>query len=306
MSVPAPRPAPWYYRVLAVPLLGLAWLPLPLLYGVAGGLYLLLAHGVRYRRRVVLDNLRHAFPEKTEAQVRDLSRRFYWHFAQLLVEILKLAALNAAQLSRRVRFLNPEVLGRPLAARRQVVILGSHLGNWEWLLARTGALYPGQTTGVYKMLSNRFFEWYVRWLRTRLGPDAVPMQHTLRYLVQHRGEGRAVSLLVDQAAGPTDRPYWTDFMHREAGFYTSADRLAPQFDALVVYVGIRRVRLGHYDVTLTELPAGPPPGLPPTAPDEARYPATAAFVRVLEADIRAAPDQYLWTHRRWKHKRELN
>jgi KDO2-lipid IV(A) lauroyltransferase len=302
MSQPA-RTTPWYYHVLAAPLLALAHLPLWVLYGLARLIYFLLAYVVRYRQRVVLDNLRHAFPEKTEAEVQAIGKRFYWHFSQVLVEILKLAAISPVELSRRMRFTNPEVLLRPLAERRLVLVLGSHLGNWEWILARAGALFPGWVAGVYKVLNNKFFEWFMRRLRTRLGPEAVPMQGTLRYLVQHRGTGHTVSLLLDQAAGPDDRPYWTEFLHRDAGFYTSADRLAPQFGAAVLYVGIRRERLGHYAITFAELPEGPLPNLAPTAPEAFRFPATEAFVRHLEADIRATPEQYLWTHRRWKHKR---
>lgn len=304
MSPPPPR-VPWYYHLLAAPLLALAHLPLAVLYGLARLLYWLLAYAVRYRQRVVLDNLRHAFPEKSEAEVRLIGRQFYWHFAQVLVEIIKLAAIGPVELSRRLRFTNPELLLRPLAERRLVLVLGSHLGNWEWILARAGALFPGWVAGVYKVLSNKFFEWFMRRLRTRLGPEAVPMQHTLRYLVQHRHTGHTVSLLLDQAAGPADRPYWTDFLHRDAGFYSSADRLAPQFEAVVLYVGIRRERRGYYAVTFAELPGGPLPGLGPAVPDALRHPATEAFVRHLEADIRATPEQYLWTHRRWKHKREL-
>ena len=305
MSQPAPR-APWHYHLLAAPLLALASLPLGVLYGLARVLYWLLAYVVRYRQPVVLDNLRHAFPEKSDAEVRRIGRQFYWHFAQLLVEIIKLAAISPAELSQRLRFTNPELALRPLAEQRLVLVLGSHLGNWEWILACAGTLFPGWVTGVYKVLNNKFFEWFMRRLRTRLGAAAVPMHHTLRYLVQHRRTGHTVSLLLDQAAGPADRPYWTEFMHRDAGFYSSADRLAPQFEAVVLYVGIRRERRGYYAVTFAELPGGPPPGLGPAAPETQRHPATEAFVRHLEADIRAAPEQYLWTHRRWKHNRRFN
>ena len=302
MSRPTAAP-PWYYHLLAAPLLALAHLPLVVLYVAARGIYLLLAYGLRYRWGVVLDNLRHAFPEKSAAEIQRIRRQFYWHFAQLLVEILKLAAISPAELGRRIYFANPELLAQPIAARRQVLVLGSHVGNWEWLLSCSALLFPHQVAGVYKTLGNKFFEWFVRRVRTRLRAAAVPMLSTLRYLVQHRGTGQAISLLLDQAAGPDDRPYWTSFLHREAGFYTSADRLGPQFDCVMLYVSVRRERLGHYVVHLAALPTGPPPGLPAAAPAALRYPATEAFVRHLEADIQAAPEQYLWTHRRWKHVR---
>ena len=303
MSRPV-APFAWYYRPLQWLLLVLAHLPLFVLYVVAGAIYLLLAYAVRYRRRVVLENLRNSFPEKSDAEIHRISRQFYWHFAQVLVEILKLAAISPAELQRRLRFVNPELMTQHFAENRLVLSLGSHRGNWEWILSGAALEFGGRSGGVYKPLANKFFEHFMRRLRTRLGPDAVPMLATLRYLVQHRGQGRTLSLLTDQAAGPEDRPYWTDFMHQEAGFYTSAERLAQQFNCAVLYVGIRRVRRGYYEVKFSELPGGEIAAAAVNAPAEAeRYPITEAFVRHLEADIRATPEQYLWTHRRWKHKR---
>ena len=292
---------PWHYRVLSWPLLALAHLPLVVLHGFARVLYWVLAYVVRYRQQVVLDNLRHAFPEKSAAAVQRISRQFYWHFAQVMVEILKLASISAAEMKRRVHFTNPEMLGNYLAQGRQVLGVSSHLGNWEWLLAGAAVRFPGQVAGVYKPLTNKFFEYFVRRLRTRLGAQLVPMLGTLRYLVAHRQQGQILSLVSDQAAGPDDRPYWTDFLHRPAGFYTSTDRLAPQFKAVVLCINSRRVSRGYYQVTFTDLTGDSTPADP--SPEAARYPITAAFVRQLEADIHAAPEQYLWTHRRWKHKR---
>jgi KDO2-lipid IV(A) lauroyltransferase len=305
MSTPTTQAYAWYYYPLNWLLLALARLPLAVLYVLARGIYLLLAYVVRYRWRVVLENLRNSFPEKGDAEIYAIGRQFYWHFAQVIVEILKLAAISPAELQRRVRFVNPELMTRPFLENRPVLSLGSHRGNWEWILSGAALEFPGRAAGVYKPLNNKFFEEFMRHLRTRLGANAVPMLATLRYLVQHRGKGHTLSLLTDQAAGPEDRPYWTDFMHQDAGFYTSAERLAQQFNCAVLYVGITRVRRGYYEIKFSELPDGQAAAAAAIASDEAqRYPITESFVRHLEADIRATPEQYLWTHRRWKHKRQ--
>ncbi|MGI4823999.1 MAG: lysophospholipid acyltransferase family protein [Janthinobacterium lividum] len=305
MSTPTTQAYAWYYYPLNWLLLALARLPLAVLYVLARGIYLLLAYVVRYRWRAVLENLRNSFPEKSAAEVQVIGRQFYWHFAQVIVEILKLAAISPAELQRRVRFVNPELMTRPFLENRPVLSLGSHRGNWEWILSGAALEFPGRAAGVYKPLNNKFFEEFMRHLRTRLGANAVPMLATLRYLVQHRGKGHTLSLLTDQAAGPEDRPYWTDFMHQDAGFYTSAERLAQQFNCAVLYVGITRVRRGYYEIKFSELPDGQAAAAVASASNDAqRYPITEAFVRHLEADIRATPEQYLWTHRRWKHKRQ--
>ncbi len=293
------RPYAWYFEPVRWLLLGLARLPLAVLYVLAEGIYFLLAYVVRYRWRVVTENLRNSFPEKPAAEIDRIGKAFYRHFAQVVVEILKLAAISPAELAQRMRFTNPELMTRPFAERRLVLSLGSHMGNWEWILSGAALEFPGRAAGVYKPLNNPFFESFMRRLRTRLGADAVPMLATLRYLVAHRNQGHTLSLLTDQAAGPEDRPYWTTFLNQDTSFYTSADRLAAQLDCAVLYVGIRRARRGYYEVTFTELPdgrvaAGAPAGT---------FPVTEAFARQLEKDMRASPEQYLWTHRRWKHKR---
>lgn len=300
MSYPpaTPRTYPWYYRPLEWLLVGLSSLPLPVLYGIAGGLYGLMAYGLRYRQRVVLENLRNSFPDKSEAEIRRIGKGFYRHFAQVIVEILKLRTISAAELRQRVRFTNPEVLGRFFPEGKQVLTLGSHAGNWEWILSAAALEYPGKAGGVYKPLMNPFFESFMLRLRSRLGAHLVPMLSTLRDLVKHKGQGRTLSLLSDQAAGPEDYPYWTDFLHQDTPFYTGADRLAAQFQCAVVYVGIRRVRRGHYEITFTELHDGQSV-LPP-----AEHQLTEAFARQLERDIQISPSDYLWSHRRWKHKRQ--
>ncbi|OUJ73313.1 lauroyl acyltransferase [Hymenobacter crusticola] len=278
-------------------LTGLASLPLSVLYVVARGLYLLLAYVVRYRWRVITENLRNAFPEKSEAEVQRLAKAFYWHFAQVIVEILKLLTISMDELYERAKIRNPELAIKAMEQGRTVLAVGSHAGNWEWILS-TGALYFHERAhGVYKPLSNKFFEYFMRRLRTRSGAHLVPMRDTLRDIIRHRNQARCLALLTDQAAGPEDQPYWTTFLHQDTGFYTGADRLAARFQCPVFYVGIRRVRRGYYDILLTEIHDGLTP-----LDGDAHF-ITEAFARQLERDIQAAPDQYLWSHRRWKHKR---
>ncbi|WP_260625684.1 lysophospholipid acyltransferase family protein [Hymenobacter sediminicola] len=294
------KPYPWYYRPLNWLLRGLAHLPLPVLYGLAEVIYFLLAYVLRYRQKVVLQNLRNSFPEKPEAEILRIQKAFYRHFAQVMVETLKLAVMPAEELKRRVWFSNPEVMERHFAQGRTVLGLSSHAGNWEWVLTSGAVWLSAHADGVYKPLSNPFFESFMHQLRTRTGAGLIPMRDTLRDMLQRRGEIRVVSLLSDQAAGPEDRPYWTQFMNQESGFYTSADRLATRFHCPVVYVSIRRLRRGYYQIILTELYDGDAP-LPAN-----EFPITEAFVRQLEHDMHAFPADYLWTHRRWKHKRPVS
>ena len=298
MKKAPPNAYPWYYRPLEWLLVGLAHLPLPVLYVLADGLYLLMAYVLRYRRRVVVANLRNSFPEKTPAQIKQLANDFYRHFAELLLEILKLGGISAAELKQRVFMPNPEVLERLLAKGGPVLALGSHAGNWEWIIT-AGAVWLGpRADGVYKPLNNPFFENFVHRLRTQTGARLVPMRDTLRHLVRHRHEGRVLSMLSDQSPSRADQQYWTHFLHQNTAFYVGADKLAAQFGCPVVYVSIRRLRRGYYEMHLLELYDGETP-LPKNG-----HQITEAFARQLELAIKASPADYLWSHRRWKHVKQ--
>ncbi|GAB2958810.1 lysophospholipid acyltransferase family protein [Hymenobacter coalescens] len=301
MSAPAkpsvPSPFPWYYRPLQWLLLGLAHLPLPVLHRVADGFYLLMRFGLRYRRRVVLDNLRRSFPERSEAEIRRLGNGFYRHFADVIVEILKLAAITPAEMTRRVRIRNAELFTCHFEAGRTVLALGSHIGNWEWILPAGAVAFPGKADGIYKPLHNPFFEHFMRQLRTHTGARLIPMRETLRDMLRLRGQPRSLSMLSDQSPGGPEQTYWTTFLHQDTAFYTGADKLAAQFGCPVLYVNIQRQRRGYYEIIVEELHDGQAP----VAKDQ--HVITEAFARRVERDIRARPTEYLWSHRRWKHQR---
>ncbi|MCR5886968.1 lysophospholipid acyltransferase family protein [Hymenobacter sp. J193] len=288
---------PWYFRPLDWLLRATAALPLPLLYGLAEVLYFLMAYVLRYRQRVVLENLRNSFPEKTEAEHRQLARRFYRHFAQLMVEILWLRQATPAQLNRRVEYPNKHVITDRLKEGKSLLALGSHAGNWEWILTSGQLQLDVPAVGVYQPLNNAFFDEFMYKLRTRTGAELVTMRETIRYMAATRNRQKVLSMLSDQSpSNPTNR-YWTELLHQDTAFYTGADRLAAHFQMPVVYVSIQRVRRGYYRIVLEELFDGQSP----LNPDQHQI--TEAFARALERDIQRAPADYLWSHRRWKHKR---
>lgn len=291
------RPYAWYYLPLNWLLLGLAHLPLPVLHRIADVFYLLMRYVLRYRSRVVLENLRRSFPERTEAEIQQFSADFYRHFADVIVEILKLAAISPAEMARRVQIKNAGLFTNQFAAGRTVLALGSHIGNWEWILP-TGAVYfPGKADGVYKPLRNAFFEDFMLRLRTRTGSHLIPMRDTLRDMLRRRGQPRSLSMLSDQSPASPEHTYWTTFLHQETAFYTGADKLAAQFKCPVLYVNIVRLRRGYYEIVAEQLHDGDAPL------DKDGHAITEAFARCVERDIQAKPADYLWSHRRWKLKR---
>ncbi|AYA37120.1 lauroyl acyltransferase [Hymenobacter oligotrophus] len=291
---PTRRDFAWYYLPLEWLLLGLSSLPMPVLYLVADGFYLLMRYVLRYRHQVVFGNIRNSFPDKPEAWVRDTAHGFYRHFADTIVEILKMATISPAEFNRRVVITNPELGDAYFAKGRTIMTLGSHHGNWEWIAPTGAQRWPGKVDGVYKPLSNPFFEYFVYRLRTRLGTGLIPMRETLRDMEANRGQVRSLCMLSDQCPPKSKYAYWTRTLNQDTAFFTGSDRLAVQYNCPVLYASIRKVRRGYCTITLEEIYDGS------AELNLAEHPITEAFARRIERDIMERPSEYLWSHRRWK------
>lgn len=272
----------------------LSRLPLRLLYGFADFLYLILRYVVRYRWSVVLENLQNAFPEKSPAERCRIANGFYRNLTDVFVETLKGLTISEEELRRRVHFPNTSVFQTYLDTAQTVLIMTSHQCNWEWQSPGARVLGPAVDV-VYQPLTSRLFDRLMRQVRSRFGITPIPMQGLLRDMVRRRGQPRLIGLVADQAA-PPGTAYWTNFLHQETDFFVGTDKLARQFACPVLFVEMRRLSRGHYEVTLHPLAEPPYDALPPLAIIE-------AYVRKLEQSIRANPSDWLWSHRRWKHKR---
>nr|WP_262910514.1 lysophospholipid acyltransferase family protein [Pontibacter silvestris] len=280
---------------------GLAALPLPVLYMIGDCLYGLLYYVVKYRKKVVLQNLRNSFPEMGDREIKQTTKAFYKQFMEVVVEILKLASVSAAGMQRRVSFTNPEVLEAFVKSGQPVIILGSHLGNWEWSLSAAALQFNFPAEGVYKPLKNEFFEEFMLHTRSRLGARLIKMKDTLRDFIRYRQVPRVVALLSDQTPPFGEIHYWTTFLNQETAFFVGAEKLSNMFGHPVLFLDVKRIRRGHYTLTFETITDGvqKPAGV------KGEYPITEVFANKLEASIRRSPADYLWTHKRWKHKRPV-
>lgn len=276
---------------------GLSRLPFGILYGLADLVYFLLFYVVQYRKKVVFGNLQNAFPEKPAPEIRLIAKQFYSNLADIIFEILKLGSISKAELCRRVHYQNTDLLQAYLDKGLTVFNLGSHACNWEWGLASSPCFLDFPADGVYKPLQNNFFEVYMHFLRSRLGPNPLPMKEVLRHLIRHRQEPRLVALLSDQTPPRGEIQYWTTFLNQDTGFYVGADKLAATFKYPVVFIKVVRQKRGHYLFSFELLAE---PGEITVAEE---YKVTEAYARKLENLVNQYPADYLWSHRRWKHKR---
>jgi Kdo2-lipid IVA lauroyltransferase/acyltransferase len=279
-----------------------------------GGLYLVariltwtLGSVIGYRRRVVEENVRKSFPEKTSVERLQIARDFYRNLGEIFVETLKLISIQPAELARRVETGGADLLQAYLADGKTVLALGSHSVNWEWIMPSTTVNFPAlPIVGVYRPLGGAFGEALLTYMRTRLGGSLVRMQDVGRDVVRQRATPRALSMVADQTPPGGEIQFYAQFLNQDTPFFVGPDKLAASFQMPVFFLSQTRLRRGFYRYELqlfydgkTPLPA------PPKQPtdDPALHPITAAYAQFLEAEIRRNPAGYLWSHKRWKNSR---
>jgi Kdo2-lipid IVA lauroyltransferase/acyltransferase len=291
---------PLHYYPLWFLLKGLAALPLAVLYLLANMLYFVMYTVLGYRKRVVLQNLKNAFPEKSEAELQIIAKAFYRQFADVIVEILHTAGISEEEMRKRCRYTNPELLENLLAQGTSVLLLGSHVANWEWGLSAGAVTFNFPTGGVYKKLNNPFFEAFMLHARSRLGASLIESKQVSRDFIRNRQVPRAIAMLSDQTPLWRETEFWTTFLNQDTGFYVGVEKLQRMFNYPVLFIDVKRVKRGYYEFTFEPISANDTV-VPVTS--SGNFPLTQAFVEKLEAAIRRAPADYLWTHKRWKHKR---
>lgn len=280
---------------------GLNWLmtllPLRILYVFSDILFLLLYYFPSYRRNVVLENLKNSFPEKSPEELNNISRKFYRHFADQFVEVLKLTHMSNRELSRRMKFLNPELTERILDSGRDVAVVHSHYNNWEWLTVSYTMYTKHKGVGVYKPLQNKHFEKFMNRLRSRNDATLAPMNMIVRQIInnQRRNIRAQYGFISDQTPAKAEIEYYTTFLNQETPVFLGIEKIARKYDMAVVILHVEKVRRGYYTVA-SELLFERTAGLPV-------YQVTDTHVKRLEEIIRKKPEYWIWTHRRWKYKK---
>jgi Kdo2-lipid IVA lauroyltransferase/acyltransferase len=280
---------------------GINWimtlLPLRVLYLFADLLYLVIYYFLSYRRKVVARNLKNAFPEKSPHELQKIEKGFYKHLADIIIETLKITHLSKRMLKKRFVVKNIEILKKLNDEGRNVVGVCGHYNNWEWMSAIP--LYTDiKCVSIYKPLKNKLFDWFINDLRSKHGMILTPMSNIVREIITDRNKGinSMSAFIADQTPAKGDIKYWTQFLNQDTPVYLGAEKIATKYDMAVVFFKNNKVKRGYYTLTL-ELLFEHTAGVPEHA-------VTEAHVRKLEELIREKPEYWIWSHRRWKHKRE--
>lgn len=290
------------FKILVVPLLYLiSLLPFWMLYGLSNFFYVIVFHLIGYRKKVVLENLRKSFPEKTEQEIRLICRQFYLHFCDVILETIKLLTISKDAFKKRCHFDEEALrtLGGFYEKKQSIVMVLGHCGNWEWSAIAHILYFDLLLTGVYHPLSNKDADRLIYRLRSRFGGSFVPMNQVLKHLLKLRQENIPTSLgLISDQTPPPEGAYWTQFLNQDTPVFNGTEKIAVKFDYPVVFITMVKPKRGHY-VLGAKLLAEHPKSTQENEISE-------MHVRYLEKMIRQQPYSWLWSHRRWKHKKPVS
>ena len=273
----------------------LSLLPLWCLYFISDFLYLVIYKLIGYRTRVVRDNLKNSFPKKSDIELISIEKKFYHHFFDLIIESIKSISISENQMRKRLVFKNIEIFDKYFDQNKSVVLTVSHYGNWEWGLLGVSLTAKQKMMGVYKTINDSFFNDLMNTTRGRFGADLVEMKDSLRHIISTKDECKIIGLLADQSPVKNESNYWTTFLNQESSVYLGPEKIATKMNYPVLFCKIQKVRRGRYEFYLEELCTNPEK----TTKGEI----TSLYLRKSEQTINENPEFWLWTHRRWKHKK---
>ena len=268
-------------------------LPRPWRRGVAAFLRWGLHDVAHYRVKVVRENLRRSFPEKSDEERRGIEDKFYRHLADVFLETILMATISRREIAERVDFINKEQIERYTAGRSWISAM-AHYGSWEFTTGWGLHSTHDRVLAVYRPLANKTFDRYFRRTRSRFGVDPVAMERVARELVecQRMGQHVAVALIADQNP-PRVSENWIRFLGQPTLFFNGMEKLARKFRMPVAFLHMDKFGDDHYKGWFEVIYDG-----------EEVLPEgeiTRRYVARLEEAIRRRPELWMWSHRRWKH-----
>lgn len=287
-----------YYLLLGFWYL-LSLLPLWVHYLLGDLLYIIAYQMVGYRKKVVRNNLKTSFPEKTEKELLQIEKGFYHFLGDYLAESIKLMSISRKNLKKRLVFKGTNLVDLCVNEGQSCAVYLGHYCNWEWITSLplwvTSKAQCGQ---IYHPLENLVTDLAFLRLRQRFGAVCIPMQDTLRKVLEYQRDKQPIVIgyISDQKPFWTNIHHWVDFLHHDTPVLTGTERIARKVKHAVFYLDVRRIRRGYYEAEF-RLITREPQKMP-------EYRLTDVYYELLEASIRRAPEFWLWSHKRWARTRE--
>lgn len=270
-------------------------LPFRLLYLVSDGLYVLLYYLVGYRKKVVQDNLKLVFPDKPDSEIVAIKKKFYKHFCDMIVEAIKSITISEKEMIKRYTFPNVEMIQELEKENRSVILMMGHYASWEWVfILQKHVNHKGYA--VYKQLKNKYFDALVKRIRAKYDSHLITTKETFSVLINAKKNNKLTvnGFVFDQSPKLAKAIHWQEFMGIKVPVHIGAEILAKRLDMAVVFLKVKKLKRGYYEATFQDLIKKPS--------EYNNFEITDFYLKNTENQILEAPEHYLWTHKRWKHR----
>ncbi|GIV35147.1 MAG: acetyltransferase [Chitinophagales bacterium] len=282
-------------RAIQTLLIPLSLLPYPILFVLSDVLFVVIFYVVRYRRKVVFENLRLCFPDKNEAEIKKIAKAYYHHLCDLMVENIKLFTLSSKQIMHRCLISGTEIIDWHFSQGKSVVVALGHCGNWELAGLATSLHFRQRAVALYKPIKNQYADLLMLRLRSKFGMMLIPLSRVRSLWRRMNGQPYLFIFITDQSPSNSETAYWTRFLNRDTAVYRGVERFARMEGMPVLFADIRKIKRGYYHIQVV-----------PISDDAAQAregEVTEKFMRELEKAILRDPTIWLWSHRRWKRTR---
>lgn len=280
------------FRLISALIYLISLLPLWVLYVISDFFFIILYYLVGYRRKVVYNNLRNSFPEKSIKELKAIEKRYYHYLADLIVESVKSFTISPEEIKKRFVIKNLSAVNSFLKDGKSLIAVSGHYGNWEWGSLAIAQLLKDDVLVVYKPLTNKRFEWMINSVRSKFGAIMVPMKSTLKKLNEYKNKPYILVLIGDQTPPKEESKYFTDFLNQDTAVFLGVEKISVKFDIPIVYFNINRIKRGYYECIIKPLVNNPKL--------TSEFEITKLHTKELEKNINKAPEFWLWSHKRWK------
>ncbi len=273
----------------------LSYLPLGVLFVMSDITYFFTYYIVRYRRKVVINNLKNAFPDKNDAELKKISKGFYKHFTDFIFESIKTISISEKQVMNRTSIKNIDLLDKYYHLNRNVLVVCGHYNNWEFYALSLPKKLKHITYSLYQPLKNKFFDRILLKSRKRNGMRLIKTKDVISFFQEDIKQPKLMVIVNDQSPTNKSKAYWNTFLNQETGWNVGPEKLARKFDYVVLFGHSKRLKRGYYEVEFTLVSETPLQTTEEFITDK--------YSSILEDIIRDKPEFWLWSHKRWKHKK---
>ena len=270
-------------------------LPLKILYIFSDVIFFLNYYIVGYRKKVITQNLKNSFPEKSEEEIREIRKKFYLNFSDYLVETIKSFSISETESRVRMQHINQEVFHDAKSEGKNIILLAGHVFNWEWMNAFAAIIPQTHCHPVYRKVNSDFWENQMKKVRNKFGNEALEANEVIINIFRSKNDGDSTYMFVaDQTPHIAHVNYGLEFLNQRTPAFIGYDKLATRMDLAFVYCEMKKVKRGHYQVNYHRI-----------LPDNEKFvehEVVKKFHKLLENTLRKRPDNYLWSHRKWKYQ----